>query len=388
MSSFSWAAKRHRSYLLAPTVLVPIVVFDPSPARAQQAASPNLLPPIEVSPPKNVEATAPTDQASNPRRVAPAPAQQTSATMPQPGPAGTVAPVVVSPTAVTTAVAEVGSSLTVITAQDIQTQQYRTVPDALNTVPGLNVVQTGGPGGQTSVFIRGTDSNHTKVLIDGIDVSDPSTPNGAFDFAHLLTSDIQQIEVLRGPQSGLYGSDAIGGVISIITQKGDGPPRATASVETGSYGSLNESVGLSGSQDNFNYAFNVAQYQANDVPVTPLQLLPPGQQAIPDNYDNMTYSTKFGVNLNDSWTLNTVVRYTDATLHFTGTGDNPNLTDSPDATQSTHAVQELFTREEAVWSMLDGRIKNYFGVDYVNNQSFDIAPGTYRDDHQRRPPQI
>jgi vitamin B12 transporter len=375
MSSFSRAAKRHRSYLLAPTVLVPIVVFDPSPARAQQAASPNLLPPIEVSPPKNVEATAPTDQASNPRRVARAPAQQTSATMPQPGPAGTVAPVVVSPTAVTTAVAEVGSSLTVITAQDIQTQQYRTVPDALNTVPGLNVVQTGGPGGQTSVFIRGTDSNHTKVLIDGIDVSDPSTPNGAFDFAHLLTSDIQQIEVLRGPQSGLYGSDAIGGVISIITQKGDGPPRATASVETGSYGSLNESVGLSGSQDNFNYAFNVAQYQANDVPVTPLQLLPPGQQAIPDNYDNMTYSTKFGVNLNDSWTLNTVVRYTDATLHFTGTGDNPNLTDSPDATQSTHAVQELFTREEAVWSMLDGRIKNYFGVDYVNNQSFDIAPG-------------
>jgi vitamin B12 transporter len=275
MSSFSRAAKRHRSYLLAPTVLVPVVFFGPSPASAQQAASPNLLPPIEVSPPRNVEAPAPTDQAPSPRRVTPAPVQQTSATMPQPGPAGTPAPVAVSPTGVTTPTAEIGSSLTVITAQDILTQQYRTIPDALNTVPGLNVVQTGGPGGQTSVFIRGTNSNHTKVLIDGIDVSDPSNPNGSFDFAHLLTSDIQQIEVLRGPQSGLYGSDAIGGVISIITQKGDGPPRATASVETGSYGSLNESVGLSGSQDNFNYAFNVAHYQANDVPVTPLQLLPP-----------------------------------------------------------------------------------------------------------------
>src|SRR5262249_7458449 len=99
----------------------------------------------------------------------------------------------------------------VMTSEDIEGQQYRTVPDALSAVPGLNVVQSGGPGGQTSVFIRGTNSNQVKVLIDGIDASDPSTPNGAFDFAHLLTGYIAQIEVLRGPQSGLYGSDAIGG---------------------------------------------------------------------------------------------------------------------------------------------------------------------------------
>ena len=116
----------------------------------------------------------------------------------------------------------VASSVTVITAADIERDQRRTVPDALSTVPGLNIVQTGGPGGLTSIFMRGTNANHTKVFIDGIDVSDPSNPARVFDFGQLLTADIERIEVLRGPQSGLYGADALGGVISIITKKGEG----------------------------------------------------------------------------------------------------------------------------------------------------------------------
>src|SRR5258708_25008185 len=98
-----------------------------------------------------------------------------------------------------------------LTAEEIAARQIRTLPDLLKEVPGLNVVQSGGPGGQTSVFMRGTNSNHTKVLIDGIDVGDPSSSNASFDFGQLLTQDIEKVEVLRGPQSGLYGSDAIGG---------------------------------------------------------------------------------------------------------------------------------------------------------------------------------
>ena len=90
-------------------------------------------------------------------------------------------------------------------------------------VPGLNLVQTGGEGGQTSIFMRGTNSNHVKVLVDGIDVADPSSPNGAFDFGKFNSADIARVEVLRGPQSGLYGSDAIGGVINVITKSGEGP---------------------------------------------------------------------------------------------------------------------------------------------------------------------
>jgi vitamin B12 transporter len=373
MSSIIKAAPRRRCLLLTSSFLGSLLPFAISTANAQQSASPNLLPPIEVSPPKNADTRAPpTDRNTNSRRVVAAPARQTPADAP---PAGTPdsAPTVVSPTAIVTPANQVASSFTAITAQDIATQQLRTVPDVLSTVPGLNMVQTGGPGGQTSVFMRGTNSNHTKVLLDGIDVSDPSNVNGAFDFAHLLTADIAQLEVLRGPQSGLYGSDAIGGVVSIITQKGEGPARWTASSEAGSFGTFNQSVGVSGSQDNYNYALSVAHVHASDVPVTPLQLLPPGQQAIGNNYDNMTYSTKTGINLSDSLALNSVLRYTEATLLFTG--DNNNFPSSPNAEQSNHTVHQFFGREEAVWSLFDGRVKNYFGVNFTNYWNSDMAPG-------------
>ena len=159
-------------------------------------------------------------------------------------------------------------------------------------MPGLDIVQTGGPGGQTSVFIRGTNSNHVKVLIDGIDVSDPSNPNQAYDFGQLLTGDIARIEVLRGPQSGLYGSDAIGGVISITTKAGEGPPRMTVTGDGGSFSTFNQRVGLSGSQNNFNYVFNIQHFSSLDTPVTPLNQLAPGEQRINDTYNNYTYSTR------------------------------------------------------------------------------------------------
>jgi vitamin B12 transporter len=162
--------------------------------------------------------------------------------------------VVVTATRIPTPQAQIASSISIVTAADIAARQIRTLPDLLEDVPGLNVVRSGGPGGQTSVFMRGTNSNHTKVLIDGIDVSDPSSPNASFDFGQLLTADIEKVEVLRGPQSGLYGSDAIGGVINVITKSGSGAPRANASIEAGSFDTFNQVAALSGSLDQFYYA--------------------------------------------------------------------------------------------------------------------------------------
>jgi len=378
MSSTLKAAQRRRTCLLASSFLVPVFSLQISAAHAQQSASPNVLPTIEVEAPLDKSRTRPEPAPDRPavtRRVVPT-TQQAPADAQQSGTPGKEQAIVVSPTATETPIDQIASSVTVITAKDMERDQRRTAPDALAAVPGLNVVQTGGPGGQTSIFMRGTNSNHTKVLIDGIDVSDPSNPNRSFDLGQLLTSDIQQIEVLRGPQSGLYGADALGGVISIITKKGEGPPRATGMIERGSFGTFNQTAALSGSQDRINYAFNVAHFRATDVPVTPLELLPPGQKAIGNNYDNMTYSTKLGVDVSENLTLNAVARYTDATLHFTGdTFDPVTFTSFPAAAQSTQIVHQLFTRGEAVWSVFDGRIKNYFGVNYTNHWNYNISPG-------------
>jgi vitamin B12 transporter len=282
--------------------------------------------------------------------------------------------IVVSATTIPTPADQVASSVTVITAEEIQQKQLRTVPDALKEVPGLDVVQTGGPGGQTSVFIRGTNANHVKVLIDGIEAGDPSVNNGAFDFAHLLTGDIERIEVLRGPQSGLYGADAIGGVISITTKGGEGPPKVIGSIEGGSFGTFNQTAALRGSQDNFNYAFNVLHYQSTSTPVTPLNLLAPGQQRINDSYNNWTYSAKLGAQVSDTVAVHLVGRYTDAKLGFTGEDFSLFPLDFPEAFQSTQRNHNLYTRGEVVWSLFDDRFKNYFGVNYANLWNWTLDP--------------
>jgi vitamin B12 transporter len=292
----------------------------------------------------------------------------------RPAPSASTQLVVVSPTTVPTPSETTASSVTVITASDIEAQQFRTVPDALAAAPGLNVVQTGGPGGQTSVFIRGTNSNHVKVLIDGVDASDPSNPNASFDFGQLLTGDIERIEILRGPQSGLYGSDAIGGVISITTKSGSGPPKLTLSTDGGSFGTFNQHAALSGSQGDFNYAFNVQHFQSTSTPVTPSYDLAPGEQRNNDYYDNWTYSTKLGAKLSDTVAVNLVGRYTDSNLHFTNDDfENFFPTSFAEPIQSTQKDHQFFGRGEVVWSPT-AAFTNYFGVNYTNSRTWNFDP--------------
>jgi vitamin B12 transporter len=306
---------------------------------------------------------------------------------------------VISPTTISTPVDQVPSSISVITSDQLQQEQRRTVPDALQRVPGINVVQTGGPGGQTSVFMRGTNSNHVKVLVDGIDVSDPSTTNGSFDFAHLLTGDVARIETLRGPQSGLYGSDAIGGVISIVTKGGDGPPQVYGQIEGGSFGTFNQATGVSGSEHGFNYAFNIQHFRADDVPVTPDYLVPDGQSRLNNSYDNMTYSTKLGAKISEDLGVNFVARYIDSTYRYNGLYHcaagfdpityacrGPNMQEPGQTTQDS---DQFMTRGEVVWSLLNGRFKNYFGAAYsdtsrdISDPYGDYGPSSYAYDGDR-----
>src|ERR1700674_1144111 len=282
--------------------------------------------------------------------------------------------IVVSATRIETPVNEIGSSVTLISAEEIERNQRRTLPDVLQTVPGLNTVQSGGPGGKSSVFMRGSNSNHTKVLIDGIDANDPSQ-DGVFDFGQVLTSDIERVVVLRGPQSSLYGSDAIGGVINIVTKKGNGPPQFTGRLEGGSFDTFNQSASVRGSVSRFNYSFNVAHFLIDDTPVTPLDLLPAGRKRINDSYENTTVSAKLGADLTDTFGIDLVGRYTDSTLFFTGE-DFSVFPSVPAANQSEQNARQLFARAEAHLALFDNAFKNRIGVNYTNYRTTIQAPDT------------
>jgi vitamin B12 transporter len=281
--------------------------------------------------------------------------------------------VVVTATRIPTPESQVASSITLITAGEIEARQLQTLPDVLKDVPGLNVVRSGGPGGQTSVFMRGTNSDHTKVFVDGIDVNDPSSPTASFDFGLFLAQDIAKVEVLRGPQSGLYGSDAIGGVINIITKSGSGPASVVARVEGGSYGTFNQSAALGGSVDGFHYTANIEHFHSGATPVTPLDLLAPGEKRIDDYYDNLTASTKLGLDVNEVFDLGLVGRYTDT--HLRNTGENfATFPGTPDSTQSADHTRQYYTRGTAHLALFDGHFEQTLGVAYSNLDSSATSP--------------
>ncbi len=283
--------------------------------------------------------------------------------------------IVITPTLIPTPESEVASSITVITSDEMQAKQERTVPDALADVPGLNVVQTGGPGGTTSVYIRGANANQTKVYVDGIDVSDPSSPDGSFDFGQLLTSGIDRIEILRGPQSGLYGSSAIGGVINIITKAGDGPPHAYGILEGGSFGTFNQSAGVSGSISRFSYSFNFAHFSSQDTDVTPAYLIPPGRPLNPDQYDNRSLSLKLGAQITDNFDVGLVTHYIQSKL-FSTSDDIL----GPEALQSINGNSELFTRGFGHLVLFDGRLDQTLGIAYTDYNRSYLDPNPASDD--------
>jgi vitamin B12 transporter len=281
--------------------------------------------------------------------------------------------VVISATGIPTPESQIASSVTVITGEEIELKQLRLLPDVLREVPGLNIVQTGGPGGQTSVFMRGTNSNHTKVYIDGIDVSDPSNPNSSFDYSQLQALDIERIEVLRGPQSGLYGSDAVGGVIDITTRTGNGPLRTQGYLEGGSFDTFNQAANISGSADQFHYSANIGHFHSGETPVTPLELLPPGQKRIDDYYDNITAATKLGNDVTSNLDFGLMARYTDSHLRLTG-DDFSTFPSFPAAQQSAANTNEYYGRAFGHLVVLDGLLDQTLGFAYTRKRSSNYQP--------------
>jgi len=174
--------------------------------------------------------------------------------------------IVVTASRVPQSLRTVGSSISVITSEEIDRFQERFVLDALNTTPGLSSVRAGPPGGTGTVFLRGADNFQTMVLIDGVPVNDNSAPQSLFDFGRLLSADIDRIEVLRGPQSTLYGGDAVGGVVNVITKKSSPGLHASGLAEGGSFGTRTFAGSVSGGVEGATAYLNVSQYNTDGFP--------------------------------------------------------------------------------------------------------------------------
>ena len=177
-------------------------------------------------------------------------------------------PIVVTATRVPTPVGQVPADVTVLTQADFAKHGYTTLDEALATVPGVNLVQSGGPGNAGSLFVRGTNSEDVLVLLDGVPVNDPSTPNGEFNFGAYTLADIDRIEIVRGPMSGLYGSNAIGGVVKRGSQQTQGSMTLAGGFPAQGQGSAS----LSGMAGKFDYALNGAIDQEAGFDATPKRM--------------------------------------------------------------------------------------------------------------------
>ncbi len=209
-----------------------------------------------------------------------------------------------------------GSSITVITEDEIEQSGQQTVEDVIKGTIGIDVVSNGGIGTNASVFIRGADSKYTLLLIDGVPMNDPTAIDRGANFSHLTVDNIERIEVVRGPVSTLYGN-AAAGAINVITKKGTGSPEIHVGAEGGSYGTWKVYGGARGAEGGFDYSVNVSRLEtdgfstANDHND---RILHAGNTSENDGYRNTTGSVNLGYQFNDKVRLEGVLRYTDSSV--------------------------------------------------------------------------
>ena len=202
--------------------------------------------------------------------------------------------VVVTATRLETPAREVGSSVSVISGFDLSRFKKTFVLEALRDAPAVSVAQNGGMGGASSVFLRGANSEHTLVLLDGVELNDPINPSRSADLAHLFLANVDRLEILRGPQGPLYGSDALGGVVNIISRRGEGRPRLTLTSSGGTYGTFIGQAAVSGSAKAVDYSLGLSRYETGGISAADSALAGNSER---DGYKNWTFSGRVGVSL-------------------------------------------------------------------------------------------
>lgn len=267
----------------------------------------------------------------------------------------------------------VGSAVDVLDEDDIKSRQHTFISDLLRDLPGMAVNQAGPPGALTQVRLRGAEANHTLVVVDGIEAGDPFNA-GEFEFAHLLSGGVSRVEVLRGPQSALWGSDAIGGVINVVT----GPSSTVEGVwaegfaEGGSFGTARGSVsaGATSARGAIRGSFAYTDIQGISA-----STIDPEK----DGYDNLTTSLFATYELTDSLTFSVSGRHINAssdqdTQDFTfGSPTQGFVIDSDDERKS----DRLYGRAVADLALLEGRWTHQFSAAVTDTENETFSGGVF-----------
>ncbi len=214
-------------------------------------------------------------------------------------------PVVVTATRVAVPADLVASAVTVLRGRDLVAQGIRTVAEALEAVPGAHVIETGSFGGQTSLFLRGGESDYTKVLLDGVPLNQAG---GGIDLAHVTTDNVDRIEIVRGPASVLYGSDAMTGVVQIFTRTGQGAPQLGADLRAGTYGTTLGALEIGGASNRIAYSARVARFSSD------------GLYPHNNDYRNSVVSARIRMTPDARSDVSLTYRYGDDIYHFPTNG--------------------------------------------------------------------
>ncbi|MEE2822974.1 MAG: TonB-dependent receptor [Acidobacteriota bacterium] len=264
--------------------------------------------------------------------------------------------VTVTATRTPTSDRKTGQSLTIITSEDIETHGFRDILQVLETVPGFNVARTGSTGGVTSIFVRGGENDFNLVLMDGVQINQPG---GAFDFADLTTTNVERIEIIRGPSSVLYGADAMTSVINIITKRGEAHLSKNLTFERGHFGSHLLRGGLSGETEKINYSLG-AHYSESD-----------GLHDLNNQYSKFDLSTHTSLKLNSSSSLTSTLRFTDSEYHFP-TDSTGAILDPNDFRKTNEALFSIY------WDNVFNNQYNtkvHYGFYRRHSQTFSIKDG-------------
>lgn len=268
---------------------------------------------------------------------------------------------------------EIAKSVSVLSEDTLVERQHTFLLDALQTLPGVSINQTGAFGGVATVTLRGNSTDQTVVLIDGVQVNDPSGVGGGFNFASLDPNGIERVEVLRGPQAVLYGSDAIGGVINVITKSGEGGFGGDVFAEYGAFDSIRAGGNVKGGTRSLN--FNLSGTYVNSEGISAAEVRDGNPET--DGYKATTLRGKVRGAISDNLSIEVVSNYTDTESEFDGFALQADGSFGLGDTDDVSETEEFSIAGRALFDVFNDALNSTLSIEYSSIDRANFNAGVF-----------